>query len=264
MKKPRLVFVEARGARQPSLVRCFRNCITGRVRLLATLLLVLAVEVEAEPLPDRRPALIGSSADSLVNLIDTEQLMQKGQRDAWVMFDCVIGSDGRVGGTVSYRVSPDADLLKREVSRKLKRAKFIPAIYKHRPTHAGISGTAVFVIKNGRPHLRVYENQELDELKRGSDFIAPQVVTMPGSYFPGHAAYLGLDGVVKLRHSVDAEGNTTRIEVLGESPTGEGFGASAQGRIRNSHFLPAYRNGRPVASVITFDYRFFGRAYTED
>lgn len=143
-------------------------------------------------MPDRRPALVGSGPDSLVNLIETQALMQKGQHDAWVMFRCVVGPDGRVGEVITYRVSPEADLLKQEVSRRLKKARFTPPVYNHHWTYASVSGTVVFVISQGQPRLRVYENQEMDELKRGSDFIAPRPVYVPISPpsnvgYPGHA-----------------------------------------------------------------------------
>jgi hypothetical protein len=52
--------------------------------------------LRAENLPEMRPALIGSGPNSLVNLIDTEGLFRKGQRDAWVMFNCVLLGDGNV------------------------------------------------------------------------------------------------------------------------------------------------------------------------
>jgi hypothetical protein len=52
------------------------------------LCVVLPWLLNSETLPDRRPALPGAGPGSLVNLIDAEALFQKGQRDAWVMFDC--------------------------------------------------------------------------------------------------------------------------------------------------------------------------------
>lgn len=129
--------------------------------LLLVCLYVLPATVPAAPLPDRRPALFGSGPGSLVNLIDSVELMKNGQRDGWVMFNFTVGTDGRAGRVVLYHVSTDADLLQREVSRKLKRAKFIPAVYDGRLTSAGVFATAIFVVKNGRPHLRVYANQEM-------------------------------------------------------------------------------------------------------
>ncbi len=233
------------------------------MRILAILLFALTIPLHAATLPERRPALIGAGSDSLVNLIDSAGLMKQGQRDAWVMFDCVVDTGGRAGRVVQYRVSPDAQLLQREVSRKLKRAKFIPAANKGRLVNIGISGTAIFVLQNGRPRLRIYLNQEMDELKRGSDFIAPQLLGQPGYSFPGHASYLGLSSTVKIRLSVDAEGKITEVKALGDTMPGEGFGEAAEWSVRHSFFLPAYRNGRPVASVTTLDYHFYGRSYIE-
>ena len=126
-------------------------------------------ELHAETLSDRRPALIGSGPGSLVNLIDTEALFQKGQRDAWVMFECGVAGDGIVFGSDFFTASPDSRLLKNEIRRRLRQTRFIPAVYNHKRTSAWFAGTVVFVVANGRPRLRIYANQDLDEIKRGAD-----------------------------------------------------------------------------------------------
>src|SRR5947207_8455410 len=86
----------------------------------------------AEDLPQMRPAMIGSGPGSLVNLIDTEALFRKGQRDAWVMFECAILGDGVPRPTDFFTASPDSDLLKNEVRRRLRQTRFIPAVYNHK------------------------------------------------------------------------------------------------------------------------------------
>src|SRR5205809_6423128 len=40
-------------------------------------------------LPEFRPALIGTGPDSLINRIDTADLIKKGQKDGAVMFSCL-------------------------------------------------------------------------------------------------------------------------------------------------------------------------------
>ena len=129
-----------------------------------------AADVLAEDLPERRPAMVGSGPGSLVNLIDAQALFQKGQRDAWVMFDCAVDGGGTAYGSDFFTASPDSRLLKNEVRARLqRRAQFIPAVYNHRRTSAWFSGTVVFVVANGKPHLRIYANQDLDEIKRVVD-----------------------------------------------------------------------------------------------
>ena len=183
-----------------------------------------AARLQAENLPDIRPALIGSGPGSLVNLIDTQALFQKGQRDGWVMFECAVAGDGLAFGSDFFTASPNSNLLKNEVRRRLRQTRFIPAVYNHKRTSAWFAGTALFVVTNGQPHLRLYANQDLDEIRRGVDFVAPQFISVPNknvSNFPKFPTEAGRDyaaGVLKLRHSVDANGKTTDVQVISEPP----------------------------------------------
>jgi TonB family protein len=233
-------------------------------RLLCFLIAAVAswalANASAESLPEMRPALIGSGPHSLVNLINAEELARKGQRDAWVKLDCFILWDGLVDRydlPTALQKSEGADALKREVAKALIATRFVPAVYDHKATWARFRGTVIFAVVNGKPHLRIFANQEMEELKRGSDFIAPQLVWKQGSsfgpYSPGHSAYLGVQGRVRVRHSVDAHGKTTDVQVLSESHAGEKLGQAAREGIMDSTYLPAYRNGKPTASTLTYD-----------
>jgi TonB family protein len=259
-----VIDLEFRGETNRSYVSV-RNMRPSKMIIAAALavLNVAAANLPAENLPEMRPALIGSGPRSLVNLINTEELFRKGQRDAWVMFNCVILDDGLVSRydlPTALRKSEGADALKKEVAKALTATRFIPAVYGHRPTWARFRGTVIFAVVNGKPHLRIFANQEIDELKRGADFVAPQLVYKQGAsfgpYSPGHAAYMGIQGTVKVRHSMDAQGKTTDVQVLGESHAGEGLGQAAREGILASVYVPAYRNGKPVASTLTYDEQF--------
>ena len=221
-------------------------------------------ELHAEALPDRRPALVGSGPGSLVNLIEADVLFQKGQGDAWVMFECAVAGDGIVFGSDFFTASPNSNLLKNEIRRRLRQTRFIPAVYNHKRTSAWFAGTVVFVVGNGRPHLRLYANQDLDEIRRGADFVAPQLIFVPNHYlsnlpnYPSVAKHDEAGGVVKLRHSVDANGKTTNVQVLSERPPGYQFGEYLTKVVPLHDFLPGYRNGRPTATSYTLTW-WFGR-----
>lgn len=221
-------------------------------------------ELRAEILPERRPAQLGSGPGSLVNLIDFETLFQKGQRDAWVMFECGVAGDGIVFGSDFFTSSPDSGLLKNEVRRRLRQTRFIPAVYDHKRTEAWFAGTVVFVVANGRPHLRLYANQDLDEIKRGADFVAPQLINVPNHYadnfpdYPSAAKHAEVGAVLKLRHSVDVNGKTTGVDVLSEHPPGYGLGDYMKKALPLVDFLPGYRNGKPTATSYTLTW-WFGR-----
>lgn len=229
--------------------------------------------LQAETLPDRRPALPGSASGSLINLIDAEALFQKGQRDAWVMFECGVTPDGLVFGSDFFTASPEAGLLKNEIRRRLRQTRFIPAVYNHKRTSAWFAGTVVFVVANGRPRLRLYANQDFDEIKRGADFVAPQLIYVPNRYiadlpdYPGAAKHAEASGVIKLRHSVDANGKTTDLKVISERAQARLGGRPAAGYQLGEYltkavplldFLPGYRNGQPTATSYTLTW-WFGR-----
>lgn len=222
-----------------------------------------SANVSAESLPQIRPALIGSGPGSLVNLIDTQKLFEQGQRDAWVMFEVGVAPDGVVFGSDFYTSSPDSRLLKNEVRRRLRHTKFIPAVHNHKRTAAWFAGTVVFVVAEGRPRLRVYANQELDEIARGADFVAPQLIYVQNRFVPDFpklptkAKRDDAAGVVKVRHSVDANGKTTNVQVISE-PEGYEVGDYLKKVLPLVDFLPGYRNGRPTASTYTHTW-WFGR-----
>jgi TonB family protein len=231
--------------------------------IVAAIASCAAANVSAESLPQMRPALIGSGPGSLVNLIDAQALFQKGQRDAWVMFECGVAGDGVVYGSDFFTASPDAGLLKNEVRRRLRQTTFIPAVYNHKRTSAWFQGTVVFVVANGKPHLRIYANQDLDEIKRGADFVAPQLIYVPNHYitdlptYPTVARHGEAAGVVKLRHSVDANGKTTDVQVISEPP-GYQLGDYLKKAVPLLDFSPGYRNGRPTTTTYTLTW-WFGR-----
>lgn len=229
----------------------------------AGLFIAFTADLSAETLPQIRPALIGSGPGSLVNLIDTQKLFEQGQRDAWVMFEVGVAPDGIVYGSDFYTSSPDSRLLKNEVRRRLRQTRLIPAVYNHKRTSAWFAGTVLFVVKDGRPHLRIYAHQDLDEIKRGTDFVAPQLIRVPNKYITDYpkppTAAVGdyAAGVVKLRHSVDANGKTTDVQVISE-PAGYQMGDYLKKVVPLFDFSPGYRNGRPTATSYTLTW-WFGR-----
>jgi len=213
-------------------------------------------ELYAESLPERRPALIGSGPGSLVNLINADALMQKGQRDAWVMFECAVAPDGIAYGADFFTASPDSNHLKNEVRRRLRQTKFIPAVHNHKRTYAWFAGTAVFVVKDGRPHLRLYAHQDLEEIRRGADFVAPQLIYVPNRDFSNWPSYPSSArregaGVVKLRHSVDTDGKTTDVQVISDPSPEREFSEYLKQAVPRLDFMPGYRNGRPTATSYT-------------
>src|SRR5437773_10213312 len=86
--------------------------------------------------PMYRPNLLGKGPNSLIDRIDTQDLMKKGQKDALIMFNCAVRKDGGVEWSATYRGTPGSDFLKQELQKRISPAsdpRFIPAVYNHRP-----------------------------------------------------------------------------------------------------------------------------------
>jgi TonB family protein len=241
-----------------SAMRLGTFCLIGL--LLITELVSSQTEKTATPtatpaLPEFRPALIGTGPDALINRIDTADLVKKGQKDAAVMFSCLVAPTGDVVRSACYRGTRGSELLEQEVLKRLVNAKFIPAIHNHQPVIAVFYGTVTFAVVNDKPRLRIFANQQMEELKKENDFIDPQPYVGPGSKFTGiHYPDTGttvmLTGVVELALNVDAAGNLKNMQVVTEEPPYLGFGQAALSDFGGAKFIPAFRNGQPVESNV--------------
>src|SRR5215831_10870271 len=57
----------------------------------------------AAELPMYRPVLLGQGPNALINRIDEQDLIRKGQKDALIMFMCAVRKDGGVEWGETYR-----------------------------------------------------------------------------------------------------------------------------------------------------------------
>jgi hypothetical protein len=117
---------------------------------------------QTRDLPMYRPILIGTTPDALINRIDTQDLMKKGQKDAFILFICSVRKSGELEWSRLSGGTPDSKPLEDELRKRLSAAadqRFIPAIYNHRPVDAIYYGTVVFSVVNGKPPLRIFYNK---------------------------------------------------------------------------------------------------------
>jgi TonB family protein len=206
-------------------------------------------------LPEVRPALIGTAPNSLVNTIDTADLIKKGQKEAAVMFSCLVAPTGQVVRSGAYRGTRGSELLEQELLKRLATAKFIPAIHNHQPVIAIFYGTVKFAVANGKPRLRIFANQQLEEVDKETDFIDPQPYVgqdskFTGLHYPETGSTVAVTGVVELALNVDAKGNLTNAQVLSEEPPLLGFGNAALSDFSGAKFIPAFRNSKPIESNV--------------
>src|SRR6266516_622584 len=228
--------------------------------LIAWLAILDLAELQATE-PQVQPALIGNGPKALINVIDTKKLMEKGQRDGLVMFKAWVNLWGMVWVYNTYRETPGSELLKEKVGDALIGCRFSPAIYNGKRTDVALLGTVVFVVADGKPHLRIYMNQNHDDLAKGNEFNAPQLVAssvdFKGSQYEWSGyKYGGVGWTTQLSVSVDANGNQKDLKVTLEDPPGFGFGAMARNAYAKAKWIPGFRNGRPV--YCTFEYPDWG------
>jgi TonB family protein len=234
-------------------------CVTGL--LLSSALAFSETKKPATPtptpaLPEFRPALVGTGPNALINTIDSADLIKKGQKDAAVMFTCLVAPTGDVARSGAYRGTKGSELLEKELLKRLAGAKFIPGIYNHIRVLAVFYGTVTFHVVNGKPRLRIFANQQLPEVDKETDFIDPQPFVGPGSKFTGThypqvPTTVSLTGTVDLEVEVDAAGNLKNMQVLSEEPPFLNFGQAALADFNQAKFIPAFRGGKPVDSKVT-------------
>lgn len=235
---------------------------TARLGLIAAILL-LTYRLAAGENAGFRPALIGNGPKSLVNLIDTTRLVREGQQDAVVMFDAAIDVDegGFVSGSLCYG-GPDSKPLQKEVAKELQRSVFIPALAHGKPVGVFFRGSVVFMVRDGRPRLQVFANQDRNELARGSDYIQPQMILGTDDWDEAKE-YLGVlthhwkTGIAVVSITVDEEGKRKAMHLVREDPKGLNLGAAALKTMSTAEFIPAFRDGRVVAATFEmFDYMY--------
>jgi hypothetical protein len=229
------------------------------MRILGYLALALSLTIGVTPLrsvevPRFRPALPGSGPEALINQINVQELVKKGQKQGGIMFCCYVSKTGDLTLSETYRPMPDSDLLKAEVERCLAKVKFFPAIYEHQPIDAMFFGTVTFGIVNGKPRLRIFANQEVDEFTVEADFIGPQPIIGAGSNFTGthypEAMPVAIKGLAYLSLKIDAVGNLKDMQLVSEDPPSSGFGQVAMADFNRAKFIPAFRSGDPVESSV--------------
>ena len=198
------------------------------------------------PRPQFRPAVLATGPQSLVNLIDSKALLAKGQKDGAVQFAVVIGKQGEATEAWVYHAMPGSKPLEDEVLNRLGRARFTVPLYEHQPVSVILYGTVVFDADEA-PYVKILLNQDPNEIKAGSDFIAPQPVIGADSGFDGlhepPEVPVAIECIVELKLHVDEKGSLVDFAVTGEDPPLLGFRQSAEEDFKEAKFIPAFRDG---------------------
>jgi hypothetical protein len=219
---------------------------------------------------DMRPALVGSGPKSLVNLINTKHLMERGVRHGALFFMAQVDPNGFPSYSKVWGMTKETAPLRDELRERLAEARFIPAIYNNRKVYSWFYGTLAFSATDGKPHLRIFANQELPELQKETDFIAPQPIWLPGKIYDyaklkdPFGSWMNEDkpGAADLILSVDAAGHIKDVRVERVEPADKkAYADEALKRVQQWLCMPAYRNGKPVESTTHVKFYFVPAFY---
>jgi hypothetical protein len=236
----------------------------GGLGLLAWMGVSLGQTIDVRPattpapvLPDYRPALVGQGPGALINQIDEQKLLKSGVRDAVVMFTCTVRKSGQVAGVSKFRSTPDSEPLQEELRSKLAVVHFIPAVYHNQLVDAVFFGAVSFRNDNGKPRLRIFANQEAEDIRVEADFVAPQIVLGADSSFSGwhyppmNRAPVEVQGGVTALVEVSENGILDNVHILAEDPPLLGFGVQVYEDLKGARFIPGFRQGLRIASKAT-------------
>src|SRR4029453_15149243 len=229
---------------------------------ITSLFLSTTFPAEADPpLRGFRPAVLGAGPDSLVNRIDTQDLLKKGQKDGAIMFCCRVATTGDVVSYTTYLPLPGSDLLEAEVHKRLDKARLPPAFYEKKPVEVLFYGTVFFSVVDGKPKLNIFANQEAAELKAANDFIGPQPVIgadskFTGLHYPRERMTVFVKGLARLALKVDAAGDFEDLQAGSEEPPLVGLAQAALTDFTGAKFIPAFRDGDPVESSVLLPVRY--------
>lgn len=171
------------------------------------------------------------------------------------MFCCYIARSGNVMWSKTYRPIAGSNLLQAELERCLQKVRFFPAVYEHQLVDALYFGTISLMVVEGKPRLRIFANQETQELKGENDFVGPQPIIGAGSKFrglhPPGGMTVPLSGLAYVALKIDAAGNPQDLHIAAEEPPLAGFGEAAALDFNGAKFIPAFRAGDPVECNVT-------------
>jgi len=233
-----------------------------RFLMIGSITIFLGGSLSAQAGSQFRPALLAPGPRSLVNLINAESLMKRGQENGLVMFQCGVSQLGRAYSAITFRGTENTQALSKEFLDQIDRAEFLPAKRDNKPQSVLLHGTLMYAVIDGKPRIRIFLNQEEADLKQGNDFVAPQLILDYGTklkriVWPGRAG--SNNGTVAMDYSISATGDITKLRTSYEEPKGLGFASEVIRGTREAPFIPAFRNGRPATCTFTLPFLFKSR-----
>ena len=155
-------------------------------------------------------------------------------------------------------ISSHGDAFDQAAIDALKRCKFDPATVNGKPVPIHVFARVRFFAGRRETYPRILSQRGLGAGPGGfstNRFDKPPVVTyLAPAVFSEKARRAKYQGVVLVSTVIDEQGNPTDIKVV--RSVGMGLDEKAIESVRKSRFLPAMKDGKPVAAQITIEVNF--------
>jgi TonB family protein len=211
--------------------------------------------------------MIGGGPNSVASGLHYPPKAKANQTQAAVAFYCEVGTNGKPDH-IQVMAAKNAGQFTQVVDAALHKGMFQPATASGHPVPVVLGGTVLFMFRGNQPTVAV-SLSTADKEKTASlgNYIQPQMIStsvefrrriFKSRYDSDIHLVGGPHPGAEVLAQVDAQGNLVSTKILAESPPDHGFGPLALKGFKGVKFIPALRNGSPVAGEfnlpIDFEY----------
>jgi TonB family protein len=225
------------------------------------------ISLAAEPAKSwpLKPALVGDSTNSFAAILRYPPNALDDRLTGAVFFYCDVDGAGKASNFQPFRVSTNTLGFLTATKQALEQARFEPATANGKPTRVNMEMAVFFMLQRGEAQIRIFMNAEEQAIVAGENLIAPQVIGgsrdfSKGIRYPLRALDQRLEGEVKVEFVIDEDGRPSQFKIVKDTAPQAGFSSRAVKHLKESRFIPAFSNGRPVKMRSTKEYIFIIRS----
>ncbi len=231
----------------------------------AVLIVLMLAVAQLRASGNFRPAMIGNGADSLAARLHYPEKAKRKMTQGAVTFYCEVGTDGKAEH-VEVIGAKNKGALTAAVENALEKGRFRPAMSDGKPVPVMIGGTILFLFHDKQPIIAVsLSTADKEKTAALGNYIQPQMIgsnadfrrKLIKSQYDIHLRG-GQNPSAEVLVQVDAQGNLTSTKILAQSPPDGGWGPLMVKAMKGAKFIPAMKNGSPVAGEFNLPLIFKG------